>query len=178
MGTNHTENRQSKSAHQHSCNAYVAVVPVGSKNRTRPSFDAADSYATEVHIFGGNSWGSRPMFWRIAELRQCTRVRPTQGGRSEWQSLSRSCSWRHPSVELADPRAMRRVATPTEKIAPASSGTPAAAAAEESRSFWPLSLSDIETYLYRIVRPEPKTEAKAEPRSRQPSERPTAEQPR
>ena len=103
MGTKHTENRQSKSAHQHSCNAYVAVVPVGSKNRTRPSFDAADSSATEVHIFGGNSWGSRPMFWRIAELRQCTRVRPTQGGRSEWQSLSRSCSWRHPSVELADP---------------------------------------------------------------------------
>jgi regulator of protease activity HflC (stomatin/prohibitin superfamily) len=70
------------------------------------------------------------------------------------------------------------LAMPTEKIAPASSFTPAAAAAEESRSFWALSLSDIETYLYRIVRPEAKTEAEAEPRSRQPSERPTAEQPR
>jgi regulator of protease activity HflC (stomatin/prohibitin superfamily) len=66
------------------------------------------------------------------------------------------------------------LATPTEKMPPASSATPSAATPEGSRSFWPLSLSDIETYLSRIVRPEPKTE----PRSRQPSERPAAEQPR
>src|SRR6266481_3824839 len=71
------------------------------------------------------------------------------------------------------------LATPTEKIAPArsstpstSSGTPPAssgsssgATPDGSSSFWPLTLSDIETYLYRIIRPEPK----AEPRSRQPS---------
>jgi regulator of protease activity HflC (stomatin/prohibitin superfamily) len=66
------------------------------------------------------------------------------------------------------------LATPTEKIAPTGSGNPSAAP-EASRSFWPLSLSDIETYLYRIVRPEPKA---AEPRSRQSSERPAAAQPR
>jgi hypothetical protein len=65
--------------------------------------------------------------------------------------------------------------TPAEKIPPASSGTPSAATPEGSRSFWPISLSDIETYLSQIVRP---TEQKTEPRSRQPSERPVAEQPR
>jgi len=79
------------------------------------------------------------------------------------------------------------LATPTEKIAPASSSipsasttssTPSATTPEASRSFWPLTLSDIETYLYRLVRPEPKAESKTEPRSRQPSERPVAEQPR
>src|SRR5437899_4650144 len=71
------------------------------------------------------------------------------------------------------------LAMPAEKIAPASSATPAAAPPEESRSFWPLSLSDIETYLYRILRPEPNAEPKAaEPRSRQPSDRPVAAQPR
>ncbi len=69
------------------------------------------------------------------------------------------------------------LATPTEKIPPASSGTPSTATSEGSRSFWPLSLSDIETYLFRFVRPEPMTEAKGEARTRQPSERPVAEQP-
>jgi regulator of protease activity HflC (stomatin/prohibitin superfamily) len=68
--------------------------------------------------------------------------------------------------------------TPAEKIPTASSSTPSAATPEGSRSFWPLSLSDIETYLSRMVRPEPTTEPKAEPRTRQPSERPVAEQPR
>jgi regulator of protease activity HflC (stomatin/prohibitin superfamily) len=67
------------------------------------------------------------------------------------------------------------LATPTEKIPPDSSGTPSAATPEGSRSFWPISLSDIETYLSQIMRP---TERKTEPRSRQPSERPVAEQPR
>jgi regulator of protease activity HflC (stomatin/prohibitin superfamily) len=51
--------------------------------------------------------------------------------------------------------------TPAEKIPPASSSTPSAATPEGSRSFWPLSLSDIESYLFRIVRPEPKTEARS-----------------
>jgi regulator of protease activity HflC (stomatin/prohibitin superfamily) len=66
------------------------------------------------------------------------------------------------------------LATPPEKVPAANSGTSSAATSEGARSLWPLSLSDIETYLSRIVRPEPKTE----PRSRQPSERPAAEQPR
>jgi hypothetical protein len=53
------------------------------------------------------------------------------------------------------------LATPAEKIPSASSSTPSAASPEGSRSFWPLSLSDIETYLSGIVRPtERKTEAR------------------
>jgi regulator of protease activity HflC (stomatin/prohibitin superfamily) len=67
------------------------------------------------------------------------------------------------------------LATPAEKIPPASSSTPSAPAPEGSRSFWPITLSDIETYLWQIVRP---TERTTEPRSQQPSERPVAEQPR
>jgi hypothetical protein len=59
------------------------------------------------------------------------------------------------------------LATPTEKIPPVSSGTPAAATSEGSRSFWPISLSDIETYLTQMLLP---TERKTEPRSRQPSQ--------
>jgi regulator of protease activity HflC (stomatin/prohibitin superfamily) len=59
------------------------------------------------------------------------------------------------------------LATPPEKIPPASSGAPSAATSEGSRSFWPLSLSNIEAYLSWIVRPtEPKTEARTEPISR------------
>jgi len=69
------------------------------------------------------------------------------------------------------------LATPTEKIAPASSGAPSTATPEGSRSFWPISwpisLSDIETYLSQIVRP---TERQAG--SGQPPERPAAEQAR
>jgi hypothetical protein len=67
------------------------------------------------------------------------------------------------------------LATPTEKMPAASSAAPSAATPEGSRSLWPRSLSDIETYLWQIVRP---TERKTEPRSRQPSERAIAEQPR
>jgi hypothetical protein len=69
------------------------------------------------------------------------------------------------------------LATPTEKIPPVTSGAPSATPSAGSRSFWPFSLSDIETYLYQIVRPEPKTESKAEPPSRQPSDRPLTAQP-
>jgi regulator of protease activity HflC (stomatin/prohibitin superfamily) len=54
------------------------------------------------------------------------------------------------------------LATPAEKIPTANSNTPSAATPEGSRSFWPLSLSDIEAYFSRIVRPtEPKTEARS-----------------
>jgi regulator of protease activity HflC (stomatin/prohibitin superfamily) len=60
------------------------------------------------------------------------------------------------------------LATPREKM-PAAAGSDASSAATPgaSQSFWPLSLSDIEAYLYRMVRPtEPMTESKAEPRTR------------
>src|SRR6266566_5259246 len=63
------------------------------------------------------------------------------------------------------------LATPTEKMPAAGSATPSAATPEGSRSFWPISLSDIETYLSQIIRP---TERKTEPRSKQPSEKPAA----
>jgi len=68
--------------------------------------------------------------------------------------------------------------TPPEKIPAAKSNTPSASSSEAPRSLWPLSLSDIEAYLTRIVRPaEPKPEPKSERRSRQSPERPVAEQP-
>jgi regulator of protease activity HflC (stomatin/prohibitin superfamily) len=75
-----------------------------------------------------------------------------------------------PAVPLEKTPAAR-LATPTEKIAPARSGTPASAPAEESRSFWPFSLSDIESYLYGLVRPEPKAEPKEEPKAAEPRSR-------
>jgi hypothetical protein len=42
-----------------------------------------------------------------------------------------------------------------------------AASPERSHSLWPISLSDIETYLTQMLLP---TERKTEPRSRQPSQ--------
>jgi regulator of protease activity HflC (stomatin/prohibitin superfamily) len=55
------------------------------------------------------------------------------------------------------------LATPAEKIPPASSSTPSGTNPERSRSLWPISLSDIETYLTQMLLP---TERKTEPRSR------------
>ncbi len=55
------------------------------------------------------------------------------------------------------------LATPAEKIPPASSSTPSGTNPERSRSLWPISLSDIETYLTQMLLP---TEQKTEPRSR------------
>src|SRR5215467_10155381 len=57
--------------------------------------------------------------------------------------------------------------TPAEKIPPASSSTPSGTNPERSRSLWPISLSDIETYLTQMLLP---TERKTEPRSREPSQ--------
>ena len=45
------------------------------------------------------------------------------------------------------------LSSPTEKMPPADSGTATATAPEKPGSFWPLSLSDIETFVARIVRP-------------------------
>jgi hypothetical protein len=58
------------------------------------------------------------------------------------------------------------LATPAEKIPPASSSTPSGTN-PETRWLWPISLSDIETYLTQLLLP---TERKTEPRSRQPSQ--------
>jgi hypothetical protein len=58
------------------------------------------------------------------------------------------------------------LATPPEKIPPASSSTPSGTNSE-TRWLWPISLSDIETYLTKMLLP---TERKTEPRSRQPSQ--------
>jgi hypothetical protein len=53
------------------------------------------------------------------------------------------------------------LATPAEKISAAKLNTPSADSSEAPRSLWPLSLSDIEAYLSRIVRrAEPKIEQK------------------
>src|SRR5262249_52955596 len=56
--------------------------------------------------------------------------------------------------------------TPAEKIPPTSSSTPSGAN-PETRWLWPISLSDIETYLTQMLLP---TERKTEPRSSQPSQ--------
>jgi len=59
------------------------------------------------------------------------------------------------------------LATPAEKIPPASSSTSSGTSPEKSHSLWPISLSDIETYLTQMLLP---TERKTEPRSRQPAQ--------
>jgi len=59
------------------------------------------------------------------------------------------------------------LATPAEKIPPASSSTSSGTSPEKSHSLWPISLSDIETYLTQMLLP---TERKTEPRSSQPSQ--------
>ena len=54
------------------------------------------------------------------------------------------------------------LATPAENIPSAGSGTSSAATPEGSGSFWPTTLSDVESYLLQIVRPtEPKTESRS-----------------
>ena len=50
------------------------------------------------------------------------------------------------------------LSAPTEKMPPADSGTTAATPPDKSRSFWPLSLSDLETFFARIVSPEQRSE--------------------
>jgi regulator of protease activity HflC (stomatin/prohibitin superfamily) len=56
--------------------------------------------------------------------------------------------------------------TPAEKVPPASSNTPSGTN-PETRWLWPISLSDIETYLTQMLLP---TERKTEPRSWQPAQ--------
>jgi regulator of protease activity HflC (stomatin/prohibitin superfamily) len=67
------------------------------------------------------------------------------------------------------------LATPSEKMQPAGSGTTGATAQDKPRSLWPLSLHDIEAFFARIVRP---TESKPAPGAQQPTEKSAAEQPK
>ena len=68
------------------------------------------------------------------------------------------------------------LATPSERVQPAGSGTTGATAQDKPRSLWPLSLHDIEAFFARIVRP---TEQKpAAPVAQQPTENSAAQQPK
>jgi regulator of protease activity HflC (stomatin/prohibitin superfamily) len=66
-------------------------------------------------------------------------------------------------------------ATPRGKTPAADPATPSAAPAGEPRSLFPLTWPDLEALLSQALRP---TEAKPEPPTKPPSERPAAEQPR
>src|SRR4029077_14292979 len=65
-----------------------------------------------------------------------------------------------PAVPLEKTPAAALV-TPAEKIPPASSSASSGTSPEKSHSLWPISLSDIETYLTQMLLP---TERKTEPR--------------
>jgi regulator of protease activity HflC (stomatin/prohibitin superfamily) len=68
-----------------------------------------------------------------------------------------------PAVPL-DKTSAAALPTPNEKMPPAASATGEAAPPDRSRSLWPLSLYDIETFFARMVR---STEPKPEPLSKQ-----------
>lgn len=61
----------------------------------------------------------------------------------------------NPSV-LLEKTPAAGLAPPAEKIQSARSSTSSAADHEGARSFWPLNLSDIETYVSRTLDSEPK----------------------
>jgi regulator of protease activity HflC (stomatin/prohibitin superfamily) len=67
------------------------------------------------------------------------------------------------------------VAAPPEKTPTAGPATPPAAAPEAPRASWPPSLSDVEAFISRMLRP---TEPKPESLPKQSAEKPPAEQPR
>jgi regulator of protease activity HflC (stomatin/prohibitin superfamily) len=81
----------------------------------------------------------------------------------------------------------RQSAASSSAVAPPAAA-PSAAASQEPRSLWPPSLSEIDAYLSRMIRPReepktepkpgPKTELKTEPAARQPSDRRASEQSR
>jgi regulator of protease activity HflC (stomatin/prohibitin superfamily) len=73
------------------------------------------------------------------------------------------------------------LATPTERAPVAGSAAPSAAASGEMRSLWPPSLSEIDSFFSRMLRPrelksEPRAETKGEASSTQPAERRAADQ--
>src|SRR5262249_104547 len=134
-----------------------------------------DATALAIHECEGRPHRQRQR--RLADHPwQCenTPLPPAGGAPTENDTTSKQrATAASPAVPL-DKTPAAGLATPAEKIATTKSNTPSATTPEGPRSLWPLSLSAIETYLSRIVRTEPNTE----PRSRQPSERPAAEQPR
>ena len=81
-----------------------------------------------------------------------------------------------PSVPLEKTPAAG-LSAPSEKMPAARPDASSAATPGEPRSFWPLSLHDIESFVARMIRPtsEPKPDSKAEPPPKQASEQPAAQ---
>jgi regulator of protease activity HflC (stomatin/prohibitin superfamily) len=77
---------------------------------------------------------------------------------------------RTPAAGLTAPAEQPASGTPAPSGGAAAAAAPARPAAEEPRGSWPLSLSDIEAFLARLVRQaEPKTGSASKPASEQPS---------
>jgi regulator of protease activity HflC (stomatin/prohibitin superfamily) len=71
------------------------------------------------------------------------------------------------------------LATPPEKTPTAGPATPPAAAPEAPRASWPPSLSDVEAFISRMLRPtQPKPESLPKQSAEKPADKPPAEQPR
>jgi len=82
-----------------------------------------------------------------------------QGAPSDNDTTAKETTTAQPALPL-EKTPTAALPTPSEKIPPADSGTAAATVPDKPRSLWPLSLSDIETFFARIVRP---TEQRSEP---------------
>jgi regulator of protease activity HflC (stomatin/prohibitin superfamily) len=71
------------------------------------------------------------------------------------------------------------LATPPEKTPTAGPATPPAAAPEAPRASWPPSLSDVEAFISRMLRPtQPKPESLPKQSAENPADKPPTEQPR
>jgi|EndMetStandDraft_8_1072994.scaffolds.fasta_scaffold11595_3 regulator of protease activity HflC (stomatin/prohibitin superfamily) len=85
-----------------------------------------------------------------------------------------------PSVPLEKTPAAG-LSAPSEKMPAARPDASSAATPSESRSFWPLSLHDIESFVARMIwptsepKPDSKTDSKTEPSAKPPSEQPAAQ---
>jgi len=112
----------------------------------------------------------------------------TSKGRSTMAPASTAPLERTPAAGLTTPMdAPESTAARPSATATSSAATPSATASQASRFPWPPTLSEIDAYLSRMIRPreakteaasEPKTDAKTEQNMRLPSDRRAAEQPR
>jgi len=112
----------------------------------------------------------------------------TSKGRSTMAPASTAPLERTPAAGLTTPMdAPESTAARPSATATSSAATPSATASQASRFPWPPTLSEIDAYLSRMIRPreakteaasEPKTDAKTEQNLRLPTERRAAEQPR
>jgi regulator of protease activity HflC (stomatin/prohibitin superfamily) len=82
-----------------------------------------------------------------------------QGAPSDNDTTTKETTTAQPALPL-EKKSTAALPTPSEKAPPADSGTTAATAPDKPHSLWPLSLSDLETFFARIVRP---TEQRSEP---------------